>query len=74
MVSVGANVNAQDCIRRTPLHYAIIYNHIESVLVLLYEMAFPTMKDNSGKNPIDYALDFKSNYILHRAETVNKDI
>ena len=46
MISKGANVSAQDEIGRTPLHIAAQYNNVESVQILLYELANPFIKNN----------------------------
>lgn len=47
----GASLNSLDCTGRTPLHVASLMNNVESVQVLLYEMANPFCKDNDGYTP-----------------------
>ena len=55
MVSLGARVNSVDITGKTALHYAVINNSLEAVLILLFEMASPFQKDNNGNRPEDYA-------------------
>ena len=50
----GASINYRDITGKTPLHMACINNHIESVMVLLFELANPFIKDNDGKFCDDY--------------------
>ena len=49
----GGNPNSKNYIGRTPLHLACENYHKESILVLLYEMADPFIKDIYGKTPFD---------------------
>ena len=53
----GASINYRDITGKTPLHIACINNHIESVMVLLFELANPFIKDNDGKFCDDYIHD-----------------
>lgn len=47
----GAGLNSRDCTGKTPLHIASLMNNVESVQVLLYEMANPFSKDNNDLTP-----------------------
>ena len=46
----GANLNVKNYLGKTPLHLACENYNKESILVLLYEMANPFIRDNFGKN------------------------
>ena len=72
MISKGANVSAQDEIGRTPLHIAAQYNNIESVQILLYELANPLIKNNSEETAFDCASDSVIRFILQRAMALHK--
>ncbi len=70
----GAIINSTDSTGRTPLHIACAMNNVKSVMVLLYEMAYPLYRDNQRKAPIELTNDDviismlkrdKALYILH---------
>lgn len=65
-VKNGANVNAKDATGRTPLHLAVINKNIESVMILLYEMANPFIKDNWNKKPSELTKDYQMVLIFQR--------
>ena len=54
MVSLGSNINLGDIEGKTALHHAVINNYLDCVIVLLYELANPMIKDKKGNLPIYY--------------------
>eukprot|EP00775_Hariotina_reticulata_P006133 gene6133-6372_t len=52
------DVNAGDAEKRTPLHYAAGYNHIEIAQLLLAEGAGLENKDSMGNTPLHYAAGY----------------
>lgn len=66
-VKNGAVINALDYTGRTPLHVACSRGNLQSVMVFLYEMAYPFYKDNNRKAPIDLTTDYQITYILKRS-------
>ena len=72
----GGNPNSKNYIGRTPLHLACENYHKESILVLLYEMADPFIKDIYGKTPFDIWSKQNENtkeYVF-RTETIKRYI
>ena len=61
-----ANVNCQDYRGLTPLHLAVIASEelqsTRSIRALLLKGADTNIKDNDGKIPAEYLLEFKSNF------------
>lgn len=53
LLSEGADVNARDCMEKTPLHLAIQFNNADVVRELIYEGADVNAKDDDGKTPLD---------------------
>jgi len=50
------NVNAQDCVGKTALHYAVENNRYASLNILLYERnADPSIRDCGGTTPLSLA-------------------
>jgi len=52
------DVNAGDAEKRTPLHYAAGYNHIEIAQLLIDEGASLAAKDSMGNTPLHYAAGY----------------
>ena len=70
----GANPNTKNYIGRTPLHLACEYYHIESIFVLLFEMADPLIEDNYHKTSFDLWKKDKETakeYVI-RTETIKR--
>ncbi|KAJ3130059.1 hypothetical protein HK098_006771 [Nowakowskiella sp. JEL0407] len=44
---------------KTPLHFAVIYQNIESIILLLHHGADPNAEDKYGKNPVYYVVKSK---------------
>lgn len=55
MYQYGANVNTQNVQLLTPLHYAALNAHVESVKFLLKHEANRNLKGKSGKTALDMA-------------------
>jgi ankyrin repeat protein len=69
-IKKGAIINAIDSVGRTPLHLACFFQNIESIMILLYELANPFIKDNQGKMAIDLAQEYKIKFMLKRVSTL----
>lgn len=55
----GADINQREAINGfTPLHYGVLRNDFLKVEYLMGQGADPTIKDHSGKTPLDYALTY----------------
>ena len=54
LVSRLGDINAKDINGRTPLMRAVEYGNLETICVLLFNYADPTLVDNEGKKAIDY--------------------
>ena len=58
LIQGGAQVNAQNSVGNTPLHFAVQYGHPQVwhvVSVLLREGADPHLRNHYGKTPLDWA-------------------
>ena len=66
----GAKIDALDCVGRTALHYACLYNNLENVEILLWEFATPSKVDNFGKEPCDYSSDKLIKFFVNRAKNL----
>ena len=58
-LEVGADVNARENNKWTPLHYAAWQGHKEVVELLIANGADVNAKNNGGKTPLDWAINFK---------------
>ncbi|DAZ93250.1 TPA: hypothetical protein N0F65_007950 [Lagenidium giganteum] len=67
---LGADVNASDYDKRTPLHIAVSDNQLEAVEFLLKCGAQTNVVDRWGRSPVDCALDAKNARILSLLERV----
>ncbi len=56
IVQKGSNINAQDALGRTALHWATIYNSLECVQKTLELGADPLMPQNGGYKPLHLAV------------------
>ena len=70
-VSRGANINAQDEGGRTALFIAAQQNKFEFVIVLLFEIADPLIKNSKGERPIDVTTDSRIKVVLERAKMLH---
>lgn len=67
ILAQGANINYQDKVLKTPLHYAVISRNDSMVNWLLSKKANPNLKDKkNGMTPLHYAV------ILDKPEIVEK--
>ena len=65
IIQFGSNINLQDFKGRTALHFACINHDITAVIILLYYLSNPYIKDNNGESPLDIALNSgQDNYII----------
>ena len=53
LIESGANINSTCTNLKTPLHFALILNHEEFVLLLLQNGAFSNAKDQDKRTPIE---------------------
>ena len=67
----GANVNATDWDCNTPLHLAILGNHIDCVELIIAKGANINAKNKSDKTPLDWAKSVETKQLLrsHAAKT-----
>lgn len=54
LLQSSANIDATDVFRRTPLHYAILYDSAEVAKLLLRRGASPS-RDREGRSPAQLA-------------------
>ena len=64
IVKYGGNVNVQDFKGRTALHFAVMNNDLIAVVILLYYLANPLLKDTNGNSPLEYMNMKNENYII----------
>jgi ankyrin repeat protein len=55
LVAEGANVNATDCLQKTPMHFAAVHGQTEALRALKELGGDPNMKAMGGKRPLDWA-------------------
>ena len=60
LISRMGDIDAKDINGRTPLMKAVEYGNLETICVLLFNYADPTLIDNEGKKAIDF-IKFKNN-------------
>ena len=53
LLSKGADVNAKDQYKKTPLHLAACYGHTETARVFVEQGANVNAKDSKGNKPFD---------------------
>ncbi len=53
----GAKINAKNFAGKTPLHYAMYFEDIDMVLLLLEYGADMSAKDNNNESPVEYMFD-----------------
>ena len=70
ILKYGAKIDVKDCVGRTALHYACLYNNLENVEILLFELASPLIKDNYNKQPGDYSTDSLIKFFILRAKNL----
>ena len=59
LIARGADVNEQDHFGATALHAAVAGNNLHVVRILLERGADPTLVEEAGKSPLDYAIESK---------------
>jgi ankyrin repeat protein len=73
LISSGANINARDSLGRTPLYIASKYNSVETVKILLFELADPFLTPNDGKSINQVSKNFEILSCVKHAKAVNKN-
>ena len=68
----GACLNFRDFTGKTPLHYACTNGHIESVMVLLFEMANPFIVDNNNKTCEQYITQYTLTKYKHIIKMIKR--
>ena len=56
LIENGANINSTCTNLKTPLHFALMLNHEEFVLLLLQNGAYLNTKDQDKRTPIEEGL------------------
>jgi len=57
LVDEGADVNSRNEKGQTPLHFAVLFDHIEKAELLINAGADVNAKDKSDRTPLDIAVD-----------------
>lgn len=72
LLDFGANVNFQDCLLNTALHYAICSDNLSAIIFLTERGSDLSVPNNDLKTPLEYAMlnnsssirDYLSEYLL----------
>ncbi|EPS29815.1 hypothetical protein PDE_04765 [Penicillium oxalicum 114-2] len=56
--ALSSAINSQDILSRTPLHLAVLHGHEDFALALLEMNADPLLRDEYGRNILDYAVEY----------------
>ena len=67
-LEVGADIDAQDRVKRTPLHWASFYGHTNMVRFLLEAGANQKIKNLQGKTAKDLARDDETKAVFNEFE------
>lgn len=82
IIEEGANINIKDDSHRTPLHYAVFYNRVKFIKLLVIQNANLVARNNSGKTA-DRIIDLhkysddqtpQTNYLKKQREIFNSAI
>lgn len=65
LVENGANPNEVNKFGFTPLHWAAMHGHLESVKFLMSQSVRTDVKNANNENPIDLALRFEKDHVMH---------
>lgn len=71
---LGANLNSQDVIGRTPLHLAVLAASLETVQQLLSAHADPNLSDEIGQTALHYAAVTPNTAIVEAIITATVDV
>jgi ankyrin repeat protein len=70
LLRYGSKIDAEDYSGRTALHIASESNNLESVRILLFELATPFKENHEGKMPVDLTTNRIIKFYLERAKNV----
>lgn len=70
----GANLNVSDTFKRTPLHYACLYDHVEVVEFLLEHEVQLDVVDIQTDTALTYAIYNKNKYLIQKLITAGCDV
>jgi len=73
LIKHGANPNTPDSFGDTPLHNAVLYNEVEVVKLLIAVGADHNKKNNSGKTPLDIAIEFQADEDKTKQDELRKN-
>ena len=66
LLRIGANIEAKDEFKNTPLIFAAYYDHKEIVEILLDKGADVNAKDSLGKTSLDWAINYSIEELLKK--------